>query len=87
MDEIIDKIKSNNKYFWFIPKGDRLSLIAQGKSKSEVKEIFKNKLLNLSTNPEKYHNQVPVIFMIYIKVRGVGSFFKVGEQGQKLLYW
>ena len=42
MDEIIDKIKSNNnKYFWFIPKGNRLSLIAQGKSKSEVKRIFK----------------------------------------------
>lgn len=57
MDEIIDKIKSNNnKYFWFIPKGNRLSLIAQGKSKSEVKRIFKEKLLNLSTNPEKYHN-------------------------------
>jgi len=66
MDEIIDKIKSNNKYFWFIPKGNRLSLISQGKSKSEVKKIFKDKLLNLSTNPEKYHNTDIIVAKIEI---------------------
>lgn len=51
MDQIIDKLKSSNKYFWFIPKGKRLSLISQGKSKSEVKNNFK---LKLTDKIEKY---------------------------------
>ena len=66
MDEIIDKIKSNNKYFWFIPKGKRLSLISQGSSKTEVKKKFKDKLENLSSNPEKYDNTVIIVAKIEI---------------------
>ena len=64
MEEIIDKIKSNNKYFWFIPKGKRLSLISQGSSKTEVKNKFKNKLENLSSNPDKYFNTLIIVAKI-----------------------
>ena len=53
MDEIIDKIKSNNKYFWFIPKGNRLALISQGSSKTEAKNNFQEKL---ESKIESYYN-------------------------------
>ena len=51
MEDIIENLKSNNKYFWFISKGKKLSLISQGKKKSEAKLNFKNKL---SLKLEKY---------------------------------
>ena len=44
MDQIIDKLKSTNKYFWFIPKGKKMSLIAQSTSKKQAKNIFSEKL-------------------------------------------
>lgn len=31
MEDIIKNLKSNIKYFWFISKGKKLSLISQGK--------------------------------------------------------
>lgn len=58
MDQIIDKIKSNNKYFWFIPKGNRLALISQGSSKSEAKANFQDKL---EKKLEKYYNTEIII--------------------------
>lgn len=61
MDEIINKVKSNNKYFWFIPKGKRLALISQGSSKSKAKINFQNKL---SEKIEKYYNTEIIIAKI-----------------------
>ena len=62
MDEIINKIKSYDKYYWFIPKKTRLALISKGKTKSEVKQNFKNKILNL----EKYHNTDIIVAKIEV---------------------
>lgn len=61
MDQIIDKLKSTNKYFWFIPKGKKMSLIAQSTSKKQAKNIFSEKL---SKKQEKYINQDIIIAKI-----------------------
>jgi len=55
MEKILNDLKNSNKYFWFIPKGKRIALIAQGKSKKEVKEKFNNKIEKLSNTESKIH--------------------------------
>jgi len=75
MNEIINKIKSYDKYYWFIPKKTRLALISKGKTKSEAKQNFKNKLINL----EKYLNLD--IIVAKIKVLKEVNMFAGGPVG------
>ncbi|VVU94435.1 hypothetical protein CPAV1605_157 [seawater metagenome] len=59
MDSIISKLKKTNRYFWFIYKDNRFSLMSQAMSKSEAKDSFL----------EKDHDfkDIPII-LVYIKI-------------------
>jgi hypothetical protein len=69
MEKILNDLKKSNKYFWFIPKGNKLALISQAKSKKEVKEKFNNKIVN---KKDKYLNTDIIIAKI-ITVKKVSA--------------
>ena len=67
MEKILNSI--TNKYYWFIPKVNKLSLIAQAKTQLEVKEKFKDKI---ELKPDKYINKDIIIAKI-IKNRKIST--------------
>jgi hypothetical protein len=97
MDNIISKLKKTNRYFWFIYKDSKFSLLSQAKTKKESKVIFLKKIINDdSSNIDSSNraskrasnidlNKIPIIFG-YIKIAKDQNAFTGGPIGLVLQF-
>ena len=68
MDNIIKKLKDSNRYFWFIFKDGKFSLLAQSKSKTSAKEEILEKIKS-----HDIQKNIPLIYA-YIQIQKKNSF-------------
>ena len=73
-ETIKDRIKNGDQYFLYNLKPDKPSLIAKGKTKTEVKQQLK---IKVNKNPEKYSNALCVL--MYFEFRVPDNRFTFGD--------
>ena len=81
IDKILKELKTKNKYYFFIHKNGKFSLIEQGKKLNETKKIFLNKIDNIKDDIRDKTKKIDIIFMYLIFKNDETGPFHAGKLG------